>query len=108
MKRTASRAPWQIAICATAYATRAILLSLSFIGLLFACSGASFGASGAAFEGGESFLLELFKAVLLALATWAALKVEIATARITAESAKESADEAHRRIDQHLQKGNEP
>lgn len=83
---------------------RAILSSLSFIGLLFACSGASFGASGAVFEASESLLFELFKAVLVALATWAALKVEIATARIIAANAKESADEAHKRIDIHLQR----
>lgn len=52
-----------------------------------------------------NFFIELFKAVIVALATWAALKVEIATARMKADHAKESADEAHKRLDNHLEKG---
>ncbi len=52
-----------------------------------------------------SFFIELFKAVAVAIATWAALKVEIAAARMKADHAKESADEAHKRIDIHLEKG---
>ncbi len=51
------------------------------------------------------FLIEIFKAVAVALATWAALKVEIASARMKADHAKESADEAHKRLDIHLEKG---
>lgn len=51
------------------------------------------------------FLVEIIKAVFVALATWAALKIEIAAAKITASNAKESADEAHKRLDNHLEKG---
>jgi hypothetical protein len=51
------------------------------------------------------FLTEIIKAVFVALATWAALKIEIAAAKITAHNAKESADEAHKRLDNHLEKG---
>lgn len=51
-----------------------------------------------------TFLVEIFRAVIVALATWAALKVEIASARLMAEAAKKSADDAHTRIDNHLQK----
>lgn len=105
MKRTASRDGSPIATSGTASATPAILSCLLSIGLLFGLSGASFGAGGAVYEASEGFLVELFKAVLVALATWAALKVEIATARITAANAKESADEAHKRLDNHLEKG---
>lgn len=51
------------------------------------------------------FLTEIIKAVFVALATWSALKIEIAAAKITASNAKESADEAHKRLDNHLEKG---
>jgi hypothetical protein len=53
----------------------------------------------------QLFLTEIIKAVFVALATWAALKIEIAAAKITAHNAKESADEAHKRLDNHLEKG---
>lgn len=52
-----------------------------------------------------SFLTEILKGIILGVATWAALKVEIANASIIAKAAKESADEAHKRIDIHLEKG---
>jgi hypothetical protein len=81
----------------------AILSRLLSIGLLFGWSAPSFGAGGEGFAASETFLLEVFKAVLVALATWAALKVEIAAARIMANAAKQSADEAHKRIDIHLE-----
>jgi hypothetical protein len=105
IKRIASRVGWRIATFGTVFATPGILFCLWCFGALFAYSGASFGAGGVGYEPSESLLLELFKAVLVALATWAALKVEIASARITAENAKDSADEAHKRIDKHLEKG---
>lgn len=53
----------------------------------------------------QMFLIEILKGIFVALATWTALKVEIASARITASHAKESADEAHKRLDNHLEKG---
>lgn len=52
-----------------------------------------------------TFITEILKGIIFGVATWAALKVEIATAKITAENAKQSADEAHNRIDNHLEKG---
>lgn len=53
----------------------------------------------------DSLLIEIVKGIILGAATWAALKVEISNAHITAKFAKDSADEAHKRLDNHLEKG---
>ena len=53
----------------------------------------------------DILFVEILKGVILGVATWAALKVEINTAKITATVAKDSADKAHERIDNLLEKG---
>lgn len=107
-KRTFTRAGSRIGTCETASEMLVILFFLSCTGALFVWPGDSFGAVTVASDQSEPLILELFRAVLVALATWAALKVEIAAARITAANAKESADEAHKRIDIHLQEKHRP